>query len=73
MADAEQNALAALKRYVARRRQEIADKFPKNLSPDEYNRHCGRHEEVESFAAVLQDVIRKANSADGGDDDPDST
>jgi len=71
MAD-ELASLAALKRYVAQRRADLADKFPKKLDPREYDRHCGRHEELESFAQALQDTIRKANSADGGGDDDDA-
>jgi CRISPR/Cas system CSM-associated protein Csm2 small subunit len=73
MDDLEAASLTALKRHIAARRQEIAEKFPKRLPRSEYQRTCGRHEELESLAQVLQDVIRKANSADKGppDDDPD--
>jgi hypothetical protein len=65
----------SVRRHIAARRQEIADKFPKKLSPDEYQRHCGRHEELESLAAVVQDAVRRANSAEStgeDNDDPDA-
>ena len=67
--------LATIRKHIAERRQAIASKFPKNLSQDEYHRHCGRHEEVETFAAVVQDAVRKANEALAGEDDhdPDTT
>ena len=73
MADIDQYVLTAIRKHIVARRLDIAAKFPKNLPRREYLKHCGRHEELESLAAVLQDVIRKANSADGGDDDPDTT
>jgi hypothetical protein len=68
--DAE-SVLQAVRRHLAARRLTIAEKFPKNLPRKEYHRHCGRHEELESFAAALQDAIRKANATDG--QSPDET
>lgn len=75
MADVDDMVLATVRKHIASRRQEIMDKFPKKLTPDEYHRHCGRHEELESLAAVVQDAVRKANEALAGedDDDPDTT
>jgi hypothetical protein len=67
VADVEEYALAAIRKYIERRRQDIAGKFPKNLRPDEYAKHCGRHEELEAFADAVKDAIRKANDA-GRDD-----
>jgi CRISPR/Cas system CSM-associated protein Csm2 small subunit len=58
----------ALRKHIGARRLEIAEKFPKRLSPQEYERHCGRHEELESLAAVFQEAIKKANSAESDDD-----
>lgn len=72
MADVDGAVLTALRRYVAQRRQEIADKFPKKLEQREYDRTCGRHEEVEAIAKVMQDAVRKANSTAEVDDDPDT-
>lgn len=69
MADSEDRILALIRKHIAARRQDIAAKFPKNLSPEEYARHCGRYEEVESLAAVVQDAVRKANAMLAGDDD----
>ena len=75
MADVEDMVLATIRKHIADTRQAIAAKFPKNLPPDEYNRHCGRSEMLESIAAVVQDAVRKANEALAGedDDDPDTT
>jgi hypothetical protein len=73
VADRADSFLAAVRKHLEARRQEIAEKFPRNLSPEEYNRHCGRHEEVESLAAAVQDIVRKINSPEDEDDDPDTT
>jgi hypothetical protein len=64
-------SLTSLRKHIAERRQVIAEKWPKNLPPDEYQKNIGRHEEVEAFAAVVQDAVRKANEAsvEGEDDD----
>ena len=56
--------LAALRKYIAGRRQAIADKFPKQLGRAEYHRNCGRLEELESLSSFLQDAIRRANAAE---------
>ena len=69
MSDTGQFVLAALKRYVVERRQEIADKLPKKLEQREYDRTCGRYEEVESLAKMMQDAIRKANDLSESDHD----
>lgn len=74
MADVDDMVLATIRKHIADTRQAVAAKFPKNLTPDEYNRHCGRHEMLESIAAVVQDAVRKANEALAEDDhDPDTT
>jgi hypothetical protein len=61
---AEELIVAAVRKRIAQRRQEIAEKWPKNLSEHEYLKHVGRHEELESFATAVQEAIRKANSVD---------
>lgn len=74
MADLEEFVLAAVRKHIATRRQEIADKWPKNLPRREYFKHVGRHEELETLSSMVQDAIRKANAADHGDpDEPDPT
>jgi CRISPR/Cas system CSM-associated protein Csm2 small subunit len=63
MSDLTDTAMHTLRKHIADRRTEIAAKFPKNLGPIEYNLLCGRHQELEAMATVLQEAIRKANSA----------
>lgn len=75
MADLEDMVLAAIRRHIADRRHAIATKFPKNLTPEEYLKHVGRHEELEALAAVVQDAVRRANAQDSGatdDADPET-
>jgi hypothetical protein len=69
MADLDDYVVAVVRKHIADRRTAIAEKFPKNLEPTEYAKHCGRHEELESLASVVQDAVRKANSAVEGDTD----
>ena len=65
-------ALASIRRAIADERKAVADKFPRKLSHEEYLRHCGRHEMLEIVANMVQDAVRKANSAASeGSDDPD--
>jgi hypothetical protein len=66
MADIEDMVLATIRRHIADRRQAIALKFPKNLAPEEYLKHVGRHEELEALATVVQDAVRRANAQDLG-------
>lgn len=74
MADVEEMVLAVVRKHIAARRQDIAEKFPKKLGRAEYHRTCGRHEEIEGLAAVVQDAVRKANAQlSGEDDEPDET
>lgn len=73
MADVYEMVLAAVRKHIASRRQDISEKFPKNLPRREYWKHVGRHEELESLAGAVQDAVRKANAADapGDPDEPD--
>ena len=75
MADVDEMILAAVRKHIAVRRQDIAVRFPKGLDASEYHRHCGRHEELERFATEFQDAVRQANAAEkvGDDDEPDPT
>ena len=76
MADVDEMLLAAVRKHIAIRRQDIAAKFPKNLDSSEYLRHCGRHEELERFAAEFQDAVRQANAAESDEEifrEPDAT
>jgi hypothetical protein len=75
MADVDEMVLATVRRHIADRRQAIAAKFPKNLTPEEYQKQIGRYEELEALAAVVQDAVRRANAQELGapdDDDPET-
>jgi CRISPR/Cas system CSM-associated protein Csm2 small subunit len=69
--------LAAVRKALEGRRQEIAEKWPKRLSRSECHFTRGRHTEVEALAQVVQEAIRKANAADhkteDDEDDADET
>jgi hypothetical protein len=69
--------LAAIRKALEVRRQEVAEKWPKRLSRNEYHFTRGRHTEIEALGQVVQEAIRKANAADHkpeeDDDDADET
>lgn len=66
----EATVTARLRRYIKLRRAAIVERYRKKLSPDEYMFTCGQHQELDDLEAILQDAVRKANSAEGDTDAP---
>lgn len=63
--------VAALRKHVKARRDIIDARWPKHLTPLDYTKLVGQHEELTLIETVMREAVRKSNAADKteGDDD----